>query len=153
VVELEKAEKKEQAKLKVRKFNGKVSVDIRKYYDNGSKPTPKGVSLKPELFEKLCAWKEIVDEGCDLVQGKISALKDQHMFVSITREGTDTNVYFELDAYHKVRVYVFKKMLLVDIRNYYNGGPTKKGISVSHEVFKSMVALSGWKEAVTKLSR
>ncbi len=153
VVELEPSEKKEVAKLKVRKFNDKVSVDIRKYYDNGSKPTPKGVSLKPELFEKLCAWGDIVSECCDLVEGKTTCLKEKHSFVSTTTENNEINAYLELDAYHKVRVYMFKKLLLVDIRNYYSGGPTKKGISVSPEVFSKIVNLANWKDAVKKLSK
>lgn len=150
---MEESDKKEVAKLKVRKFNNNVSVDIRKYYDNGSKPTPKGVSLKPDLFGKLCNWKNIISECCDLVEGKIAALKERHTFVSLTTDDKETVAYIELDAYHKVKVYLFKKMLLVDIRSYYSGGPTKKGISVSPETFEKIVNVSEWKDAVKKLSR
>lgn len=152
VVELEPAGKQEVAKMKIRKFNGKVSVDIRKHYDNGTKPTPKGVSLKPELFEKLTSWKKIISECCDLVQGKIQSIKDKPTFLSTTAEKDDINAYLDLDQYTKVRVYLFKKMLLIDIRSYYNGGPTKKGISVSHDVFERIVNVREWREAVKKLA-
>ena len=151
VMDLESG-KKEVAKIKVRKYQGNIYVDIRKYYDEGTKPTQKGISLKPDLFEKLCNWKELIDDAKSLVEGKSTGLTSRYaQFASITRDGTDVTVSADLDKGHVVKVYKFKNMLLIDIRNYYNGGPTKKGISLSPEVFDTIINWTEWKQAVVKL--
>jgi hypothetical protein len=150
---LEPNDKKEVAKLKVRKFQNNVYIDIRKYYDEGSKPTQKGISLKPELFETLRGWAELIRESLDLVKGKIPSLTvPQASLVSIMRDGNQTTVTAQLDRGHVVKVYEFKKILLIDIRNYYNGGPTKKGISISPEMFEKLVSWNNWKTIVDKLT-
>jgi hypothetical protein len=152
VVPLEPNDKKEVAKLKVKKFQGNIYIDIRKYYDEGTKPTQKGISMKPDLFEKLRGWSGLVRESMDLVTGKISSLTvPQASLASIMRDGSETSVTAELDKGHVLKVYQFKKMLLIDIRNYYNGGPTKKGISISPELFEKIVGWNDWKTVVDKL--
>ena len=42
-------------KVSIRKFKGQIYVDIREYYekDGEEKPSKKGISMKPELWEKL----------------------------------------------------------------------------------------------------
>eukprot|EP00919_Chromeraceae_sp_WS-2016_P079730 GHVR01188640.1.p1 GENE.GHVR01188640.1~~GHVR01188640.1.p1 ORF type:complete len:106 (-),score=22.26 GHVR01188640.1:234-551(-) len=45
---------KEDIKLSVTKFKGKVSVDIRHYWDG--KPTKKGAHMAVDVFRKLVAW-------------------------------------------------------------------------------------------------
>jgi len=144
--------KKEIAKLKIRKFQGNCYIDIRKYYDEGTKPTQKGISMKPDIFEKLHAWEPLIRESMDLVNGKISSLTTtQASVASIMRDGSETTVTAELDRGHVVKIYCFKKMLLIDIRNYYNGGPTKKGISIGPDLFEKIIAWKDWKGVVEKL--
>jgi hypothetical protein len=145
--------KSEIAKVKVRKYNGSVYVDVRKYYDNGSKPTPKGVSLRPDLFSKLVGMKELVEESVDLVEGKIKSLSTQNALrASVMREDGSVKVSIELDRGHQIGVSKFKNMILVDVRSFYNGAPTKKGISLKPEQFRTLVDWSEWKEAVAKLA-
>ena len=153
IVDLEK-DKKEVAKIKVRKFNDNVYIDLRKYYDNGSKPTLKGVSLKPELFTKLVSLKPIISEAVELVEMKRDSMSPQYMQqASVMRDDKGVTVSIELDRGHMVKVSMFKKMMLVDIRNYYNGGPTKKGISVDPALFTKVVNWGEWKAAVDRLSK
>jgi len=49
----------------VRKFSGKVLVDIREYYQNGETWSPgrKGISLSIEQFEKLKSHLADIDEA------------------------------------------------------------------------------------------
>lgn len=151
MVDLEK-DKSEVAKLKVRKYNGSVFVDIRKYYDNGTKPTPKGVSLRPELFGKLVSMGPLLEEAVGLVEKTLSSFSPQNTGrASITRDGGDVKVSAELDKNYQIGVSRFKNMTLIDIRNYYNGGPTKKGISLKPDLFRAIAEWDEWKEAVSKL--
>ena len=151
VVALEEG-KKEVAKVKVRKFQGNIYIDVRKYYENGTKPTTKGVSFKPDLFSKFQNWAPLVRESVDLVEGKIDSLTNQFASAaSITRDGSEVSVSAELDKYHMLKVYKFKRMTLVDIRNYYNGGPTKKGIALSPEIVHVLLNWKEWRDAMQKL--
>lgn len=151
VMDLEK-DKKEVAKLKVRKFNGNVYVDVRKYYDDGTKPTTKGISLRPDLFEKLLTLRPVIEESVELVEKRREALSPQHALKASTmRENDEVSVSIELDRGHQVRVSKFKQMTLVDIRSFYNGGPTKKGISLAPEIIEKVFTCPEWKAAVAKL--
>jgi hypothetical protein len=152
VVDLE-TDKSEVAKLKVRVFKGKVYIDIRKYYDNGTKPTPKGVSLSTELFEKLIGSKEVIEEGIDLVEKRIGFLSERTASrASVMRENNEVKVSIELDKSHQVTVSKFKNMTLVDIRSFFNGSPTKKGICLKPEVVRTVTSWKEWKNAVSQLT-
>jgi hypothetical protein len=145
-------DKKEVTKVKVRKYQGNVYIDVRKYYDNGSKPTMKGVSFKPDLFTKFQNLGPLIKNSIALVEGRIDSLEgNAAAAASITRDGSETIVSAELDKYHMIKVSKFKHMTLVDIRNYYNGGPTKKGISMSPEIVESLLNWTEWKSAMQKL--
>ncbi|KAK4528177.1 hypothetical protein GAYE_SCF53G6112 [Galdieria yellowstonensis] len=52
-------------RVSVRKFSGKVLVDIREYYQNGETWSPgrKGISLSIEQFEKLKSHLADIDEA------------------------------------------------------------------------------------------
>ncbi len=151
-MELEK-DKSEVAKLKVKKFNGNVYIDIRKYYDNGTKPTTKGVSLRPDLFQKLVNMKDVIDESIELIEKTRTSLSPQNAArATVMRDGDQVKVSMELDKSHQVGISKFKAMVLIDVRNFYNGGPTKKGISMKPDVFNTVVNFDGWKEAVAKLA-
>ena len=146
-------EKSEVARLKIRKFNGNVYVDIRKYYDNGTKPTQKGISLRPDMFEKLANMKDLVEQSIELVDKRITSLSPQNAArATVMRDGDDVKVSIELDRGHQIGVSKFKSMMLIDVRNYYNGAPTKKGISLKPELFRMIANLEDWKEAVRKLA-
>ena len=150
-MQLEK-DKKEVAKIKVKNFNGQVYVDIRKYYDEGTKPTTKGISLKPEIFEKMINYKDLVSEAIELVEKKRDSLSPRYEQVaSIIRDDKKVSVSIELDRGHMMKVYKFKQMLLVDVRNFYNGGPTKKGISIQPDIFEKISHWGEWKQAADKL--
>ena len=154
VLKLQPGAKADQAKVKVRQFQGKVYVDIRKYYDNGTKPTPKGVSLKPELFQKLVELGELISDAQNVVQGRQTSLDNRFVTAQATvvRDGNEVYITAELDAYHVVKIYKFKNMILIDVRNLYKGAPTKKGISLPPDAFAKMVGWEGWKAAVQQLS-
>jgi hypothetical protein len=150
-MQLEK-DKKEVAKIKVKKFNGQIYVDIRKYYDEGTKPTTKGISLKPELFEKMINFKDLVTEAIELVEKKRDTLSPRYaQAASIIRDDKEVSVSIELDRGHMMKVYKFKQMLLVDVRNFYNGGPTKKGISIQPDIFEKIAHWGEWEQAADKL--
>ena len=145
-------DKKEVTKLKVRKFQGNVYIDVRKYYDNGSKPTLKGMSFKPDLFTKFQTWAPLIRESVDLVEGRVSSLANPFSAsATIARDGSDITVTAELDKYHMLKIYKFKHMTLIDVRNYYNGGPTKKGIALSPEIVEILLEWKGWKDVMQKL--
>ena len=50
-------------KVSIRKFKGQIYVDIREYYekDGEKKPSKKGISLKPDLWEKLKSRMSDID--------------------------------------------------------------------------------------------
>lgn len=52
-------------KVSIRKFKGETYIDIREYYekDGEKKPTKKGISLKPELWEKLKSHIKDIDNA------------------------------------------------------------------------------------------
>ncbi len=52
-------------RVSIRKFKGQIYVDIREYYekDGDKKPTKKGISLKPELWEKLKSRVQDIDNA------------------------------------------------------------------------------------------
>ncbi len=145
-------DKKEVTKVKVRKYEGNVYVDVRKYYDNGSKPTMKGMSFKPDLFTKFQTWAPLIRESVKLVEGRVSALENPFAAsATIARDGSEITVSAELDKYHMLKIYKFKHMTLVDVRNYFRGGPTKKGISLSPEIVETLLEWKEWKDAMQKL--
>lgn len=112
----------------------------------------KGVSFKPDLFTKFQNWAPLIRESVDIVEGRTSALTNPFASsASIMRDGSDVSVSAELDKYHMLKVYKFKHMTLVDVRNYYNGGPTKKGIALSPELVDVLLDWKEWKEAMQKL--
>lgn len=151
VFDLEK-DKKEVSKIKVHKFKDNLYIDIRKYYDNGTKPTAKGISLKPELFEKLKNLSPVIYEAVELIEKKRDSLSPHfQQKATVMRDDKEITVSLELDKYNIVRVSKFKKLMLIDIRNFYNGGPTKKGISLAPEIFRKIADWSEWKEALVKL--
>jgi hypothetical protein len=145
-------DKKEVAKVKVRQFKNNLYVDIRKFYDNGTKPTAKGISLKPELFEKLVNLSPVIYESIQLIEKERNSISAEYQHqATIMKDGDETTVSMELDKYNVVRVSKFKKMMLIDIRNFYNGGPTKKGISLQPDLYKKIANWSEWKDALKKL--
>lgn len=51
--------------IKIREFRGKLYIDIRQYYNgpNGDLlPTKKGISLTPEVYQKLKTLTKEIDE-------------------------------------------------------------------------------------------
>lgn len=135
----------DSTKLTLRKFKGQNYVDIRKFLND--KPTFKGISLKPELLETVLNFKPKIVSALKLV-GKVSS-KDplpaeiQSEKIHVNAEG---EIVFEISEYVKLKVYTFKGRLLVDIRNFFKGNPTKKGISVSPEIMETVLNKHSWKE-------
>jgi hypothetical protein len=151
VAPLEKG-KSEITKIKVKKFSGNIYVDIRKFYDEGSKPTPKGISLRPELFEKLIFLRPVIEQSVDLVEKTRDSLAPEHAGrASVMRDGSEVKVSIELDKSIQIGVSRFKNMTLIDVRSFYNGAPTKKGVSLKPDMFRAVVEWDQWKEAVAKL--
>ena len=52
-------------RVSIRKFKGQIYVDIREFYekDGEKKPSKKGISLKPELWQKLKSRVKDIDDA------------------------------------------------------------------------------------------
>jgi predicted transcriptional regulator len=57
-------------KLSVRKYMGKVYIDIREFFekDGQTLPTKKGISLTPDLWEKIKKYQNEIDEAIENIK-------------------------------------------------------------------------------------
>jgi hypothetical protein len=146
-----------ETKLQVRKFKGDVYVDIRKFHDG--KPTLKGLSMKPDLFERVfVTWNSRIQEAFKVLKPscKPSDAVPEGLAGEKVRRDAEGWLVFEVQDYYQVKVYQFKGKPLVDVRNFFKGNPTKKGISLSPETFGKVsewLEKEDWRAIVQKVQR
>ena len=125
-------------------------MDVRKFV--GDKPTPKGLCMKPELFSRLVANRERLMAAIAVVKNGETDLPE-HIKGSVGDCWRDPEgaIVMELDKYHKCKIYKFKGMLLVDVRQFFKDNPTKKGISMAPEIFDKITSWTDWESVVNKI--
>jgi Transcriptional Coactivator p15 (PC4) len=136
-------------KLRIHKFKSSTLVDIRKYYDT-DKPSLKGISLKLDQFEELFNKRERIFKAISHATKNESEgvksfteIPDSIRCESCSRDA-DGFIQFELKSpYVKLKITQFKGKFYIDIRQYFKGSPTKKGIMLDVEVFRKIL---GWQE-------
>ncbi|KAF4660308.1 MmpL domain protein [Perkinsus chesapeaki] len=146
----------DDVKVKAKLWKGMVFMDIRKYYDEGRKPTQKGVFLNVEKYEKVVLRQEMVtaalkwlDEGGRAKSTVLTGvLRNDSTFID-----PDGAVIIEVDKGLKMKVYSFKGMYLVDIRSYFKGNATKKGISLKPDVYFKVAEWKDWTKAVAVVKK
>ncbi|KAF4729433.1 MmpL domain protein [Perkinsus olseni] len=146
----------DDVKVKAKLWKSMVFMDIRKYYDEGRKPTQKGVFLNVEKYEKVMARQEMVtaalkwlEEGGRAKSSVLTGvLRNDSTFID-----PDGAVIMEIDKGLKVKVYSFKGLYLVDIRSYFKGNATKKGISLKPDVYFKVAGWKDWSKAVAVVKK
>ncbi|EER03111.1 conserved hypothetical protein [Perkinsus marinus ATCC 50983] len=146
----------DDVKVKAKLWKGMVFMDIRKYFDEGRKPTQKGVFLNVEKYEKTMARQEMVtaalkwlDEGGRAKSPVLTGvLRNDSTFID-----PDGAIIMEIDKGLKLKVYSFKGMYLVDIRSYFKGNATKKGISLKPDVYFKIANWTDWSKAVAVVKK
>jgi len=141
-------------RITLKKWSGKVLVDIREFYEAGGsmKPGRKGISLTIDQLERIEILENLVEDAIEQLEDGENRLTDSEYRI-MTDDGS---IAFKLSSKRRLTVEKWNSKILINVREWYDSDgkmkPGKKGIALTkdqwHKLTKMLPDIQTKKESL-----